>query len=123
MLFLITIYILKFLSAVLLTELLTELVIKSEITRPVRDFIKSGGSWLKAFFSCGYCFSVWTAFGIVFLLGLAYNLTGWYWVDLTLTSLLIHRLSNYLHNFNDKYLDKYYDTRYINSGGMPEGEE
>ncbi|KKK58611.1 hypothetical protein LCGC14_3042710, partial [marine sediment metagenome] len=51
------------------------------------------------------------------------NLTGQYWVDFTLTSLLIHRLSNYLHNFNDKILDKYYDTKYINSGSMPEGEE
>ncbi len=119
----ITISVLKFISAVLLTELLTELVIKSEITRPVRDFIKSRGSWLETLFSCGYCFSVWTAFGVAFLLGLAYNLTGWYWVDLTLTSLLIHRLSNYLHNFNDKILDKYYDTRFINSGSMPEEEE
>ncbi len=115
--------VLKFLSAVLLTELLTELVIKSEITKPARDFIKSRGSWLETLFSCGYCFSVWTAFGVAFLLGLAYNLTGWYWVDLTLTSLLIHRLSNYLHNFNDKILDKYYDTRFSNSGSMPEEEE
>ncbi|KKL58014.1 hypothetical protein LCGC14_2229660 [marine sediment metagenome] len=119
----IAVSVLKFLSAVLLTESLTELVIKSEIIKPARDFIKSRGSWLKTLFSCGYCFSVWTAFGVAFLLGLAYNLTGWYWVDLTLTSLLIHRLSNYLHNFNDKYLDKYYDTRYINSGSMPEEEE
>lgn len=119
----IAVSVLKFLSAVLLTESLTELVIKSEITKPARDFIKSRGSWLETLFSCGYCFSVWTAFGVAFLLGLAYNLTGWYWVDLTLTSLLIHRLSNYLHNFNDKVLDKYYDTRYINSGSMPEEEE
>ena len=119
----IAVSVLKFISAVLLTELLTELVIKSEIIKPARDFIKSRGSWLETLFSCGYCFSVWTAFGVAFLLGLAYNLTGWYWVDLTLTSLLIHRLSNYLHNFNDKYLDKYYDTRYINSGSMPEEEE
>jgi hypothetical protein len=123
MFFLVTIYILKFLAAVLLTEQLTELVIKSEIIRPVRDFIKSRVSWLKTFFSCGYCFSVWAALGVVLLFGLAYNLTGWYWVDLVITSFLIHRLSNYLHNFNDKYLDKYYDTRYINSGHMPEGEE
>lgn len=115
--------VLKFIFAVLLTELLTELVIKSEITKPARDFIKSKGSWLETLFSCGYCFSVWAAFGVAFLLGLAYNLTGWYWVDLTLTSLLIHRLSNYLHNFNDKFLDKYYDTRFINSGSMPEEEE
>jgi hypothetical protein len=119
----ITVCVLKFLSAVLLTELLTEFVIKSELVKPVRDFIKSGGTWLDTLFSCGYCFSVWTALGVALLLGLAYNLTGWYWVDLAITSFLIHRLSNYLHNFNDKYLDKYYDTRYINSGHMPEGEE
>jgi len=116
-------YVLKFLFAVLLTELLTELVIKSEISKPARDFIKSGGSWLKTLFSCGYCFSVWTAFGVAFSFGLAYNLTGVYWADLAITSLLIHRLSNYLHNFNDKYLDKYYDMRYVNSGSPPEEED
>lgn len=113
---------LKFLFAVLLTELLTELVIKSEIAKPVRDFIKSRASWLNTLFSCGYCFSVWVAVGVVLLLGMSYNLTGWYWVDLGITALLIHRLSNYLHNFNDKFLDKYYDMRYINSGPEPEEE-
>ncbi len=114
---------LEFIFSVLLTELLTELVIKSQIFKPARDFIKTGGSWLDKLFNCGYCFSVWVAFGVVFLFGLSYNLTGWYWVDLSVTSLLVHRLSNYLHNFNDKYLDKYYDMRYINSGGEPEEEE
>ncbi len=116
-------FFLEFLFAVLLTELLTELVIKSEIAKPTREFIKSGGSWLNTLFSCGYCFSVWIAFGVAFSFGLAYNLTGWHYADLAITSLLIHRLSNYLHNFNDKYLDKYYDMRYVNSGSMPEEED
>lgn len=115
--------ILKFFFAVLLTEILTELVIKSEIFRPVRNFIKSGGPWLKKLSSCGYCFSVWAAVGVVFLFDLTYNLTRWQWVDFIVISLIIHRLSNYLHNFNDKYLDKYYDMRYINSGELPEEEE
>jgi len=113
---------LSLIFAVLLTELLTELIIKSEIAKPARDFIKARGTWLDTLFSCGYCFSVWAAFGVVFFLGATYDLTGWNWVDLSITALLVHRLSNYLHNFNDKYLDKYYDVRYINSGGAPEEE-
>ncbi len=108
------------LFAVILTELLTEFVIKSVVFRPVRDLIKKLGGWFAELFSCGYCFSVWSAYGVVLLLGLAYNFTGWYYVDLTLTGLIVHRLSNYLHNFNDKFLDKYYDVRFINSGSDPE---
>ncbi len=103
------------LLAVVLTELLTEFVIKSVVFRPAREQIKKLGAWFAQLFSCGYCFSVWSAYGVVLLLGLAYNFTGWYYVDLTLTGLIVHRLSNYLHNFNDKWLDKYYDVRFINS--------
>ncbi len=111
----------EFCLAVILTELLTELVIKSVIFRPIRDRIKNLGGYLSELFSCGYCFSFWAASGVVLLLGLAYNFTDYYLVDLTLTGLVVHRLSNYLHNFVDKWLDKYYDTRYVNSG--PEGPE
>ena len=104
------------LFAVILTELLTEFVIKSVVFKPVRDRIKGLHKYLAALFSCGYCFSVWSSYGVVLLLGLVYNFTGWYWADLTLTGLVVHRLSNYLHNFNDKHLDKYYDVRYVSSG-------
>ena len=109
-----------FLFAVILTELTTELVIKSVIFRPIRDRIKNLGKWFAELFSCGYCFSLWSSYGVVLLLGLTYNFTGWYWADLALTGLVVHRLSNYLHNFNDKFLDKYYDVRFINSGSNPE---
>lgn len=100
---------------VLLTELITELVIKSIIFKPLRVKVKSISPWFKDLFSCGYCFSVWVAFGVVFTLQLSYNFTGNPWVDLTIMSLITHRLSNYLHNFNDKVLDKYYDTHFVNS--------
>lgn len=98
------------LFAVVLTELLTEFVIKSVIFRPARDQIKKLGAWFAELFSCGYCFSVWSAYGVVFLLDLSYNFTGWHYVNLTLTGLIVHRLSNYLHNFNDCWLDKYYNS-------------
>ncbi len=111
------------LIVVLLTELLTELVIKSEIFKPARKILFRLGDWVTKLFSCGYCFSVWAAVGVVFLTNTSYPLTGNSWLDLGLMALVVHRLSNYLHNFNDKVLDKYYDTRYINSGSMPEEEE
>ncbi len=109
------------LLAVILTELITELVIKSIIFKPIRERIKGLHGWLAELLNCGYCFSVWAAYGIVILMGLVYNFTDYYVVDLTLTGLVVHRLSNYLHNFVDKWLDKYYDARFINSG--PEDPE
>lgn len=114
----------EFLFAVILTELFTELVIKSVVFRPVRGRIKKLGKWFAELFSCGYCFSLWAAYGVVLLLQLAYDFTGWYWVDLALTGFVVHRLANYLHNFSDKWLDKYYDLRFTNSGpDAPEGDD
>lgn len=110
----------KFTLAIILTELITELIVKSVIFRPVRERLKSLNGWFKELLSCGYCTSVWVAFGVAILLQLAYNLTGWFLVDLGLTAFVVHRLSNYLHNFNDKWLDKYYDVRFVNSE-HPEG--
>ena len=111
----------ELLLAVILTELITELVIKSIVFKPIRERIKGLHSWLEQLLSCGYCFSVWSSYGVVILMGLAYNFTDYYVVDLTLTGLVVHRLSNYLHNFVDKWLDKYYDVRFISSG--PEDPE
>ena len=105
----------QILMAVLLTELLTELVIKSEIFSPVRNVIFKFGAWFKKLFSCGYCFSVWAAVGVVFLTNTSYPLTGSGLLDLGLMSLVVHRLSNILHNIIDKYTDKYYDVRYVNT--------
>jgi hypothetical protein len=105
----------EFILAVVLTELVTELVVKSAVFRPIRERIKKLGSWFRELFSCGYCFSFWAAYGVVLLLQLAYDFTGYLWVDLSLTGLVIHRLSNYLHNFDDKWLNKYYDVRFVNS--------
>lgn len=112
-------FIVEFLFAVLLTELLTELVIKSVLFKPLRkklpNFFIPFHKWVEELFSCGYCFSVWVAFGVAFSLQVAYDLTGRYPVDLALTALVIHRGSNILHNCIDKWTDKYYDVRYVNT--------
>ena len=103
------------LMVVLLTELLTELVIKSVLFKPVREILFKLGGWFKDLFSCGYCFSVWVAVAVVLLTNTSYPLTGTHWLDLGLMALVVHRLSNVLHNVIDKWTDKYYDTRYVNS--------
>ena len=105
----------KLLSAIILTELLTELVVKSEIFRPIRERLGKTGAFFQSLLSCGYCFSVWAAAGVVVLLGVSYPLSGQLLVDYLLSGLIVHRLANYLHNFNDKWLDKYYDIRFTNS--------
>lgn len=105
----------KMLLSVVLVELFTELIVKSEIVKPLRQRIKGINSWFSELFSCGYCMSVWVAFGVAIASGLSYTFTGILPVDLGLTAFILHRLSNYLHNFNDRWLDKYYDPRFVNS--------
>lgn len=99
----------------LLSEVITEAVVKSELFKPVRNLISKLGAWPEKLLSCGYCFSMWAASGVVFLSGVAYPVTGMYLLDIGMTALVVHRLSNFIHNFNDKYLDKYYDVRYVNT--------
>jgi hypothetical protein len=106
---------LSFLAAIILTELLTELIVKSVLFRPLRAKIKGINDWFHELFSCGYCMSVWVSAGVVFTIGTSYDFTGISVVDVGLTALIVHRLSNYLHNFNDKFLDKYYDSRFVNT--------
>lgn len=105
----------KILCAIVLTELLTELVIKSEIFKAFREKIGSTHSFFRKLLSCGYCFSVWAALGVVLTLNLSYAFSGIVAIDYIVSALLVHRVSNYLHNFNDKWLDKYYDMRFTNS--------
>lgn len=103
------------LFCIILTELITELVVKSEIFKPIRNLIFRLGNWFQKLFSCGYCFSVWAAFGVVLLTQTSYPLTGNKVLDLGLMALVVHRLANVLHNVIDKWTDKYYDVRYVNT--------
>jgi len=106
----------QFLACIVLVELLTEIIVKSEIFQPVRQRLaKYLGGWFGKLLSCGYCFSVWSAFAVVFFTKTSYPLIGQMYVDLSLSALVVHRFSNILHNVIDKWTDKYYDVRYVNS--------
>lgn len=104
---------LLFILLVIVTEALTELVVKSKIALPFREaaIAKYGPeSVIAQIISCGYCFSVWAAIPTS-LVGAASGkldeLMPW-WVAGFVWLLVIHRSANYLHNFVDKHLDKFY---------------
>ena len=97
----------KFLLAVILTEALTEIIVKSEFFSPLRAKIYKLGKenkffdWLHRLLDCGYCFSVWAGGLTAFLLfrdvGLIHESIDWF-----LVGLVLHRLSNLFHNIMDR---------------------
>lgn len=100
---------------VVFIEAVTEIVVKSKIFEPVRNFINTRNSRVfspaKYLLSCGHCFSVWVSLlanGVVFYYyrGISETLPIvllWF-----VLSIVCHRLANYLHMFIDKYIDKFY---------------
>ena len=111
MFYTISFLVLLLLFSVVFTEGLTELVRKASILDKPRDFIRKI-SFFDLLLSCGYCTSVWSAMlpaSLVFLIAaplLFYQKIALF----VFFTVVIHRLSNYLHNFNDKHLDKYYQV-------------
>ena len=99
--------ILKILLAIVLTEAITELVVKSEIFRPLRAKIFNLGqdnkffNWLHNLLDCGYCFSVWVGWAVAFLFYQEYDLVSPY-VDWFIVGLFFHRTANLFHNIMDR---------------------
>lgn len=99
--------IIKLLLSVVLTETITELLVKSEFFMPLRKFIFEKGSdnkvlrFIHNILDCGYCTSVWIGFLIATILLKDFSLINPF-VDWFFMGLLVHRLSNYLHNIVDK---------------------
>ena len=81
------------------TEAITELVVKSEIFKPFREFLFNKKlNFFHSLVDCGYCFSVWAAF---FVLIISYYFDN-YVTRLIILGLVTHRLSNIVHFLFDK---------------------
>lgn len=103
--------ILHFLLCVIATEAITELITKSEIFKPLREFFfnhrnKKLFNWIHDLATCGYCTSVWVGWFVVsvwFYLDQLVNqkFTMFMFVKLFFIGLVFHRLSNMLHFFID----------------------
>lgn len=94
------ILILKIIAAIICTEAMTELAVKSELFLPLRKFLFESKSvsfrFIHKIFDCGYCFSVWAAMLSVVLV---YNINTY--TAYFMAVLIVHRLSNLLHNLGD----------------------
>ncbi len=107
--------VLHILAAAFITEALTELVIKSVFFKYFRTQVSRLGEWVEELFKCGYCFSVWVAIVIVGVTGCSVPVSAYFIFNSFVTVLIVHRLSNVMHNIIDKWTDKYYDMRYVNT--------
>lgn len=101
----------KYFIFVILTEAITELVVKSELFFPLRAYLHKKGmdngffKWLHELIDCGYCFSVWAGWTVaLFLVALDTILISKYF-DWILVGLILHRLSNVLHFLIDRLRD------------------
>lgn len=92
---------LKILTAIVCTEALTELAVKSEFFQPLRAWLYKSNHKVLQFahsvFDCGYCFSVWAAaLSTLLIFCIGGNI-----INLLVLIVVIHRLSNLFHFFID----------------------
>ena len=104
--------ILLLLFSVALTESITELLTKSEIFSPVREWFFDRRDnkvlgFLHKLLDCGYCTSVWSGWFVALVFFKDIGILN-AWVDWFFVGLLIHRLSNILHFIIDR-IDRYKD--------------
>ena len=108
-------FLFKIIIAIILTEAITELVVKSEIFYPIRKFFFEHKDnkiydWLYLLTDCGYCFSVWAGWfvALVFIYPFEEIKIISFKIDWFFLGLLLHRLSNVFHYLVDcfrKWLD------------------
>jgi len=92
----------EIITAVILTEALTELAVKSELFEPLRKLLFESESRLLNFIhqilDCGYCFSVWAAALSSILIFILDNKI----IDFFILCVIVHRLSNLFHFILDR---------------------
>ena len=98
----------EFLIAIIITEAITEIIVKSELFFPFRACLFEKGktnkifNWFHSLVDCGYCFSVWVGLFTALLFFRESSFLMHKYVDWLFIGLVIHRLSNVFHFLVDK---------------------
>ena len=94
--------------AIIITEAITEVVVKSELFFPFRAYLFEKGKnnsffkWFHSLIDCGYCFSVWAGLFISFIFFRESSFLMYKYIDWIFIGIVIHRLSNILHFLIDR---------------------
>lgn len=80
---------------VIATEAITEILIQSRLFFNVRHWLSTKSELLAYFVNCGYCMSMWVA--SVLSLLCVINVSKFIMINLFISSIIIHRLSNITH--------------------------
>lgn len=96
-------FLLQFVACVIGVEAITQIITKSEIFSPVREFFYNRRknkvfNWLHDLLDCGYCTSVWIGWLVAALWVFAGNLV----IDILFVGIVLHRLSNIFHFIIDR---------------------
>ena len=96
----------KFIFFIILTEAVTEIITKSNLFSPIREFFFNRRSnalfnWVHDLLDCGYCTSVWIGWFFAVLFFNEELFVNKY-IDWFFVGLFLHRLSNLLHNVYDR---------------------
>jgi len=104
--------VLLFIGSAVFVEGVTEVILKSKLFEPLVNTLKERNNFFLQLLSCGFCFSMWPSMliSLILILYLGGDLIL-YFPKFVFFSVVIQRLSNYIHNFNDKYLDKFYQNK------------
>lgn len=97
-----------FIIAIILTEAITELVVKSFFFEPLRKYFFNRQeknvvyNKISYLLECGYCFSVWAGmFSSIFMFKI-YDDIEFNVLQLFILGLVIHRVANMLHYLIDR---------------------
>lgn len=109
------ILVLEIICTIILIEAITNLVSKSDLFKPVREFLFKKGEnklfrFMHALVDCPYCLSVWVSLLCAALLYLYIN----NWLPFVLVwfcmAIIFHRLSNILHFVIDRIEGNRYEN-------------
>lgn len=89
-------------SAIIATEAITEILVAGKIFQSLRDFLIGRNIFLLAgVFSCGYCMSVWMAVAVGWFVPFPLGIVG-----IPIKILVVHRLSNFFHELMSRWLGR-----------------
>jgi len=89
-------------------EAITEIIVSGDIFTELRGWFSRQKNWLLNFISrlitCGYCCSVWVSA----LLAWYIPIYSEYWImDLVIKTFVVHRLSNWFHEFMSRWFGRH----------------